>query len=297
MDTDMEVQEVEKRDAAIQAAPRLKDRGGAKAARSTPPETAAVTITVPGGRGTSYAGVLRAAKEMSLEVLGIDGINCRSAVTGGLVLKVPGEGSSEKTDTLARQVSAALEGSGVRAARPTKCVELRLRSLDDSVTQGEIAAAIAAVGSCLEGDVRVGEILRPPKGMGIVWARCPTGAASEAELLQTRPLRCYRCLDMGHVWALCTSLVDRSGLCYRCGVSGHRASLCPAAAPKCPLCADLGLPVGHRLEGAGCPCPKSNGKMGNQAPRRGEKPASPEVASGEGMVWESSGSRPPRSPS
>ncbi|TGZ47778.1 Uncharacterized protein DBV15_12973 [Temnothorax longispinosus] len=80
--------------------------------------------------------------------------------------------------------------------------------------------------------------------MGIAWARCPARTASEVmkeglrvgwsrskvELLQTRPLRCYRCLDVGHVWALCTSPVDRSGLCYRCGVSGQR-DICEVGPP------------------------------------------------------------------
>ncbi|XP_024890976.1 uncharacterized protein LOC112466868, partial [Temnothorax curvispinosus] len=120
----------------------------AKAAGPLPSRTAAVTITVPGG----------------------------GAVSGGLVLEVPGDDAKKKADTLARQISAVLEG--VQVARPSKSVELRLRGLDDSITQEEIAAAIATVGGCDTGDVRVGEILRPPRSMGIAWARCPVGVAS-----------------------------------------------------------------------------------------------------------------------
>ncbi|XP_024877239.1 uncharacterized protein LOC112458059 [Temnothorax curvispinosus] len=159
--------------------PTARGGKGAKTAGPLPPRTAAVIITVPRGGAVLYAEVLRATREkVSLAAIGIEDINCRRAVTGGVVLEVPGEGAKQKADVLARQISAVLEGSEVRVARPSKSVELRLKGLDDSVTIWEIAAAIAAVGGCEGGDVKVGEILRPPRGMGIAWARCPAGVAS-----------------------------------------------------------------------------------------------------------------------
>ncbi|XP_024882115.1 uncharacterized protein LOC112461196, partial [Temnothorax curvispinosus] len=144
-----------------------------------PPKTAAVTITVPGGSPASYAEVLRTARErVSLADLGVARVSCRRAITGGLVIEVPGDGQGEKADLLARQVSAALEGSGVRVSRPARRVGLRLTGLDDSVTPAEIVAAVTAEGGCREGDVTVGEIVRRPQGMGVTWVRCPVGAAN-----------------------------------------------------------------------------------------------------------------------
>ncbi|XP_077265670.1 uncharacterized protein LOC143899324 [Temnothorax americanus] len=265
---------------ASRVLPPIGRKRRAKAAVPAPPKTAAVTITVPGGSPASYAEVLRTARErVSLADLGVAGLSCRRAITGGLVIEVPGDEQGEKADLLARQVSAALEGSGVRVSRPSRCVGLRLVGLDDSITPAEIRAAVTAGGGCREGDVTIGEIVRRPLGMGATWVRCPVGAANiilkrglkvgwsspKIGLLRARPLRCYRCLGVGHVGALCTSPVDRSGLCYRCGVSGHRARECPAAAPRCPLCADSGLPAGHLMGGAGC-AHQGGGKGGRGPP-------------------------------
>ncbi|XP_029162275.1 uncharacterized protein LOC114933871 [Nylanderia fulva] len=112
--------------------------------------------------------------------------------------------------------------------------ELRFRGLDESIRTPEVREAIARNGNCEEVDVHTGEIKKTPGGMGIVWVRCPLRAANlimktgtvkigwaiaRAELLEARPLQCYKCLERGHVRARCpnntTAAVDATAAARR----------------------------------------------------------------------------------
>lgn len=55
------------------------------------------------------------------------------------------------------------------------------------------------------------------------------------------PLRCYKCLERGHVRSNCTD-TDRSDVCYRCGEPGHVARFCRAQLK----CAETKFPQNHR---------------------------------------------------
>ena len=48
-------------------------------------------------------------------------------------------------------------------------------------------------------------------------------------------LRCYRCLELGHISRDCRSTVDRQNTCIRCGTEGHKAKSCKADI-KCAVC-------------------------------------------------------------
>ncbi|TGZ45956.1 hypothetical protein DBV15_12219 [Temnothorax longispinosus] len=251
------------------------------------PKTAAVGITILNEGGTEeYARVLRSAKEkISLADPGIKDLRVRKAVTGSLLFEVPGADSNEKADLLAGRLRQEFIEGEVRVTRPFKCVDVRIGGLDDAATIQEVAEALAAAGQCKRKEVKVGSIRRTRKGMGTMWAECPVGAAKAAidrdgitvgwsrariELLQARPLRCYRCLEVGHVRASCTAPVDHYGVCYRCSQGDHRASLCAAEAPRCPLCADSGLPAAHRLgKGGLCPPEPGGGSSSPSSARTG----------------------------
>ena len=251
------------------------------------PTSSAVVLTLQPGaaeRGVSYKLVMTEAKaKIKLEGLGIvGGLKCRLAATGAYLLEVP-EDAGEKADALAAALKEVLSETDVRIARPVKCADLRLTGLDDSVSQEEVAEAVAAAGGCAVGAVKVGAISRTPPGMGMGRAlvSCPVAAAkkvaeggrlkigwviSSVALLEARPLRCFRCLQNGHVASGCTSEVDRSGFCFRCGQPGHKVRDCTGS-PHCTLCAALGKSTNHRVGSASC--------LGAKAPQGRKKRATP----------------------
>lgn len=245
------------------------------------PKTAAVTITIPAESTVTYAQAMAAAKErVKLSELGIAEVRQRRALNGGLLLEIAGEESSAKATALAGRLHEAISDMGVRVARPVKLGEVRVMDLDDSVTQADVANAIASAGECSVSDIKVGTIKMGRSSLGAAWVRCPLvavrklavekrvrvgWASARVELLSARPLQCFRCLEMGHARHQCTSPVDRSGRCYVCGEADHKASQCVAQAPKCMVCAEFGRKADHRLGGKHCKPPKRKGGKGAAA--------------------------------
>nr|BAC57919.1 gag-like protein [Anopheles gambiae] len=71
-------------------------------------------------------------------------------------------------------------------------------------------------------------------------------AVKEAPHTPIEKLRCYRCLERGHVSRDCHSPVNHSNVCIRCGTSGHLAATCEAEV-RCASCAGP-----HRMGSAQC---------------------------------------------
>ncbi|XP_072934987.1 uncharacterized protein [Epargyreus clarus] len=257
---------------------RAGRRKAAKQKLPRVPKSAAVTVTVPEGSNITYGEVMKTAKgQIKLEDLGIAEVRQKKALNGGLLIEIAGEDCAVKADALAGKLQAVVADMGVKVARPSKQGEARVMDLDDSVTQEEVAEAIAAACGCIASDVKVGQIRRRPSALGTAWVRCPLTAirklaaakrllvgwvSTRVEVLPARSLQCFRCLETGHARNQCTSTKDRSALCYVCGEPGHRASQCGAQAPKCALCADFGRPADHRIGSKRCTPPK-RWKRGN----------------------------------
>lgn len=215
----------------------------------------------------TYAKVLAEAKsKVDLADLGITELRFRRAATGARILEVPGATSGDKADSLAEKLREALKEEDIKIAMPTKCSEVRVSGLDDSVSAEEVAKAIIKIGGCRADLVKVGEIRVDHTGLGTIWVRCPVAVAkkvadsgrllvgwvaAQVKLMQTKPLRCYRCLEMGHVRVKCTAEVDRSNQCYRCGQPDHKAGQC-SAAPHCTVCAAANKPSEHRVGSQSC---------------------------------------------
>lgn len=258
-----------------------------------PPRSAAVVVTLQPEaveKGVTYADALSKAKaEISLADLNLPPLRFRRAATGARILEVPGATSDEKADQLAAKLTEVL-GEDAKVSRPCKMADLRVSGLDDSVTPEEVAKVVAEKGGCPVEKIRTGQISRAASGLGSLWFQCPVIAARklieggrlligwvsvQVRLLNARPLRCFRCLEVGHVGRQCTA-ADRSTLCFNCGREGHKAAECSAAA-NCMVCAAAKKPANHRLGSSGCK-PGIAGKKGRGAgaasgePPRNEPP-------------------------
>lgn len=119
-----------------------------------------------------------ARRKVKLKELGITHVRPKIAVTGAIILEIPGENSAVK-DSLAEKLRVALADKAVRIARPTKSADIRVVGLDDSVTKADLATVIARVGECLPAEIKVGEVRRAQSELGVAWAQCPAAAAKK----------------------------------------------------------------------------------------------------------------------
>ncbi|XP_026327646.1 uncharacterized protein LOC113235939 [Hyposmocoma kahamanoa] len=250
--------------ARAKAAPKTAPRPRALAT----PKSSAVVITLRpeavAEKGATYKGVLEAVTAaVDLGSLGIPHVRVRNTQTGARMVEVPGATSAEKVDTLAAKLEEVIGGLAV-VTRPTKTADLRVTGLDESVTPEKIRAVVAAKGQCPQSTVSVGAVRLAPNGRGSALVRCPVTAAQRVtaagrllvgwssagvHVMEPRPMRCFKCMGIGHTRALCPSSEDRSGLCFRCGQAGHTASGCTAT-PRCSVCTAARRPADHVMGGA-----------------------------------------------
>ncbi|XP_017792998.1 PREDICTED: uncharacterized protein LOC108574863 [Habropoda laboriosa] len=103
-----------------------------------PPRTAAIVIAALPGATRKVGEVISEAKtKIKLADLSIEGIRSRRAITGAMILEIPGEGEAAKADALAAKMVEMVGGPDIKIARPIKRQEIRLSGLDDSVTPKE----------------------------------------------------------------------------------------------------------------------------------------------------------------
>lgn len=226
------------------------------------PRRAAVSIFCTTA-GQYEAIIAKAKRKIKLPDLGIEkGLQA----SGVLTLEIPGSDSVKHADALAERLLVLFATrEDIKISRPCKMAELRVKDLDDAVSRWDVSHFLAEVGGCRPSEVTTGTIRKGPNGLGTVWVRCPLAAANKiaeagrivvgwamarVQILDARPLQCFRCLEGGHVRATCRG-VDRSTRCYRCGDPGHRAQNCMAQL-CCPICTDLGRPANHRASSRAC---------------------------------------------
>lgn len=270
--------------------PKGNKKGKKKKKRKAPGTSAAVVISQPlnvrEGEEFSLAEVVaEATGKIDLESIGLEYVRPKRAITGGLILEIPGGKGKEKADSLAEKLKEAL-GERARISRPSRTAELRITGLDESASPQTIAAAIARVGNCGLDEVRVGDTYKAPNGLFAAWTRCPAEVAHAVATAGTlkigwvkarvialgkRPLQCHRCLEIGHTIQHCGG-PDRRAICYRCGEPGHLAAKCTTAA-FCVLCSDKNKPARHRMGGAACQSVRPMGKNRRPGPlnRKGKE--------------------------
>ncbi|CAB3249920.1 unnamed protein product [Arctia plantaginis] len=262
--------------AQAQPSPPVATASAKRPRKLQPPKTAAVVVTVSpeaADGGLSYAAVFKKARDSLANEFGTVGVRMRLAQTGARVLEFPGAEGAKTADSFAEKLRGIFAATdGVRVARPTKCAELRISGLDDSVTAEDVRAVIREKTGCSADNVRVGTIRPGPGGLGAVWVSCPVASAkvladagrlligfvsARITVLAARPMRCYKCLASGHTRVKCDSCFDCGGLCFRCGQPGHKAAEC-SAAPHCPVCAAGNKPANHQMGQRGCKPPRSS---------------------------------------
>lgn len=218
------------------------------------------------GENVSYADTLRKARqEISLNKLGIEKTKIRYSSTGNVLIEVYGENNKKKADDLAEKIFMVVNGDA-RVTRPIRQGNIRVVRFDESVSVEEIAAALAIIGECLNKDMSVGRIYISRNGLSVVTVRCPLAIAIKicnaervkigwtvvkVDLLRALPMRCYKCLETGHVSVRCKSAMDRSDICYRCSDRGYIAANC-IQTPFCILCVEKGKEANHRIGNTAC---------------------------------------------
>lgn len=228
-------------------------------------KSAAVTMICE-ENGSYNELILKAKREIVLTDYGIEDCKIRRGFTGGLVIEIHGEEAVDKADRLATKLREIMSNERVKIQRPTKRISIKIIGFDETTDREEITKEIIRICECGEDDIRVSNIRRTMRGTGIAWVVCSVETAIKllekgrvrigwatvrCETANTRPLRCYKCMETGHSRYNCRSSIDRSGNCFNCGELGHTANNC-ANKPRCMVCKQYGKPHGHRMGGNEC---------------------------------------------
>lgn len=250
-------------------APKIKPKVPA------PPRTAAVIITLQPGaleKGEDYRSVLaKVQNRISLNDCGITELSLRSTAMGSKIIEIPGPQGAERADSLASKLQEAV-GDLVTVARPIKKVDIRIIDIDDTVSKEDVVKAVADRGGCESTHIRAGDIHYYGRGMGALHMSLPAVAAktlveegrlkvgwsvTRIQALEARPLRCFKCMGVGHTQPLCPSTTDRRANCYKCGEIGHKAAVCVVLKPRCAICSEAGKPADHIMGSVVCKPPST----------------------------------------
>jgi hypothetical protein len=107
----------------------------------------------------SYMEVLTTARQkIPLAEVAIETIKMRKAMTGAIILEVPGDKDRGKASSLATRLAQILDPAIVRVAAPTRMAELSVVGVDVSVGKEELRNALASAVGCGAAEVQVGEI-------------------------------------------------------------------------------------------------------------------------------------------
>lgn len=214
----------------------------------------------------SYAEILRQVKaDPKLKELSDTVSKIRRTQKGDLLFQLNGTG--EKTEKLKTVIGELLgEQASTHCLRQKTLIEIK--DLDEITSKEDISEAINSqfeVKSFSKTDILS---LRKSYG-GTQTAKIYTGVDVAKTLLESGEIKigwvicrirrqnslvkCYRCLEFGHMAKRCGNEQDRSKQCRRCGMEGHIAKGCTLD-PICMLCReDKSTDARHVAGSSSCP--------------------------------------------
>lgn len=167
----------------------------------------------------------------------------RATRSGGFMIELLGcTNRGDEAQKLAGEIKKLLP-EGSRVYCPVKKGDILIGGIDPSVGCEEITERVSRLSGCLISDIRLGKLVTQPNGLNSARLTCPLTSAhalialnkiklgwSQARVspAKERPLKCFRCLGLGHVRAECRDTHDRSNSCFKCGSEGHKATDCPS---------------------------------------------------------------------
>jgi hypothetical protein len=73
-----------------------------------------------------------------LTEIGVESVEMKKAMTGAIIIRVPGDKDRGKASRLAARLTEVLDPTAVRVAAPTKTAELRVVRIDISMDKEEL---------------------------------------------------------------------------------------------------------------------------------------------------------------
>ncbi|XP_060810235.1 uncharacterized protein LOC132904325 [Amyelois transitella] len=239
------------------------------------PKSTAVVVTLKSGATVDYKEVMGRVTTIKLATVGVDHVAVRSTATAARIIEVPGSDSGVVADNLADKIRE-LVGEVAEVTRPHKTAQIKISGFDESVTPETLRNEVSQAGKCPPEHIKVGQIRMTPDFTGAVIVICPVAVANalvadgriligwssaKITVLEPLPMRCFRCMGLGHTRALCPSPVDRWELCHRCGKMGHLTQQCTEKEPWCAVCHHAKLPAKHTMGGKSCNPPRTRGQL------------------------------------
>lgn len=201
----------------------------------------------------TYADILRKLRaDPDLKELSEEVCKVRRTQKGDLLLemKTTNGGVAEK---FTEKIQTSLVGCAeIKARREEQVIECK--DMDDITSKLEICSALSTALDLPGLDENIVKSIRRTYG-GTQTAKISLPVAEARRALKVGKikigwsicrlretvtlLKCFRCLEYGHVSKSCRSEQDRSNLCRRCGKEGHISKNCEAE-PICMLCRSSG---------------------------------------------------------
>lgn len=246
---------------------KKKERKKNKKKKTKPKRPKPDAIIVAAKGELSYAEILRQVKaDPKMRDLSDAVSKIRRTQKGELLFQLKEAG--EKTDKMKTTIEEVL-GEQATAHSLKQRLVVEIKDIDEVTSKEEIYAEIK---SQCKVELQPTDIQSLRKGYGGTQTAKVYASAEIANTLleigkikigwvvcrireqKTAPLiKCFRCLEFGHLAKHCKSEHDRSKRCRRCGTEGHLAKECTKD-PKCMFCNGEGsVDAGHIAGGSKCP--------------------------------------------